>query len=105
MRDSESPDHDSGDGETRTRAVRHTGDSAEQSTLAVVEAVAAATDRDPLTMPPLHDAIDTDALDALVDRASEAESALRVTFAYAGATITVEGGHSVTVEVLPGAGE
>lgn len=74
----------------------HTTDSQEDATLAsvrVIEAVAEATDEDPLAMAPLSEAIDADALDSLDAAAFDG----RVQFAYAGHHVTVHGDGTVEV--------
>jgi hypothetical protein len=60
----------------------------------VVEAVASATNRDPLALPQLYDAVDADALDSLV-RASG--GGVVVSFAFAGCQVTARSGGVVTV--------
>lgn len=59
----------------------------------VVEAVARRSGRDPLSLPPLHTAIDCDALDGLFGLQKGATRAmpehLSVQFEYAGHTVTV----------------
>jgi hypothetical protein len=60
----------------------------------VVQAVAAARTTDPLELPPLYDAIDPDALGAVVDRMDEGE----VVFTYAATEVTVTADGSVAVE-------
>lgn len=68
--------------------------------VAVVEAVAAATERDPRDLPVLHDAVDADALDALLDGGeSNSRSAVRVEFDYAGVSVDVDSDDGVTIEV------
>lgn len=50
---------------------------------AVVELVAEATDADPTDLDPLHDAVDTDALNRVVEPTEpKATSSLRVSFSY-----------------------
>lgn len=51
---------------------------------AVVEAVANAIDQSPLELVPLADAIDPDALDAMLDTPNGEPSAVTVTFEYCG---------------------
>ena len=68
------------------------------ASLAVVVVVAAATDRDPLELAPLHDVVDPTALDALF---SESANGLQgsVSFRYEGFDVTVfDGG---TIEARP----
>lgn len=62
---------------------------------AVIEAVAEATDSDPLDLPPLHEAIDPDALNTLFDRH---ETSTQVRFQYAGFEVEVQEG---AVEIEP----
>lgn len=60
-------------------------------------AVAEATDRDPMDLPPLMDTIDADALDAFIDRGSDTVGS-KLTFEYAGCSVTVTT-EEVTVEM------
>lgn len=55
---------------------------------AVVEAVAAATDARPASMTRLYDAIDPDALDALLDPDHETARSPAVSFEYCGCRVT-----------------
>lgn len=65
---------------------RSTGPSA-----AVVEAVAAVTDRDPTTMPPLYYWVDPDALDGLLTHdGSDAAGEVHVSFDYDGVDVVVD---------------
>lgn len=57
----------------------------------VIEQIAAAKNVDPLELPPLHSAIDPDALNALIETSSTAE----VTFRYAGREITVQNDETI----------
>ncbi|RQG91566.1 hypothetical protein EA462_06320 [Natrarchaeobius halalkaliphilus] len=57
----------------------------EHSSVAVVEAVAAATNRDLFSIPPLYEQVDPDALDRLVTAAeTDAQRTLHVSFRYEG---------------------
>lgn len=68
--------------------------------VAVVETVAALTDSDPTALPHLHDYVDPDALNALVEgSAGDRGTDLRVSFTYDGIAVTV--GSDGTVEVRP----
>ncbi|MFB1062412.1 HalOD1 output domain-containing protein [Natrinema sp. H-ect4] len=67
-------------------------------TNAVIEAVAEATDSDPLDLPPLYEAVDPDALNTLFD---SSETSGQVSFPYAGFEVTVRGSE-VEVEPLHG---
>lgn len=64
----------------------------------VVSAVAEATGRDPLSLDPIYDAVNVDALDALVSGVGSEETLERLTFAYAGCDVTVTGNGEVRVE-------
>lgn len=67
----------------------------------VVHAVATKTSTDPFELPKLYDAIDPDALDAVVTGMSDGE----VCFRYAGCTLTVECSGAIQVhEALTPAG-
>lgn len=63
----------------------------------VIREVATAANRDALELPILRDAIEPDALNALVDRMVDGE----VTFAYAGYDVTVTSDETITVEEHP----
>lgn len=60
----------------------------------VVNAVAVVADEDPLTMAPLYDVVDPDALDRLLDGEIDGQ----VQFAYAGHEVTVYGHGAVVVD-------
>lgn len=64
-------------------------------TVDLVEAVAAATDRDVLELPPLNDTVDGDALATLV-RGDDGAS-VRLSFTYAGASVVVDCGEAIEV--------
>lgn len=72
------------------RTVDWSGSS--RPSLSVVEAVAAERDAEPMTLEPLHDAVDPDALDAfLADAGSAAEPAnASVQFEYLGVRVVLE---------------
>ncbi|MBX0297137.1 HalOD1 output domain-containing protein [Haloarcula nitratireducens] len=58
---------------------------------AIVEAVAASTGRDSADLPSLYATVDPDALTAvLIDKPDRSESAVRVSFEYAGVDVTVD---------------
>lgn len=67
---------------------------ATEPSVRVVNEVAAATDADPLSMAPLYETIDPDALDQLV--AAEIDG--YVHFTYAGHEVTVHGDGAVVVD-------
>lgn len=60
----------------------------------VVERVAAKTGRDPLELPVLHDVVDPDALDSLVEGMSDGQ----VSFTYAGQEATITSDGEITLE-------
>lgn len=74
--------------------------STEPST-AVVEVVATASNCAPTATEPLYDAIDPDALDALVGSAETRPTDVTVEFAFAGYNVTVSSDDSVMVRPLP----
>lgn len=70
--------------------------------VAVVEAVSEVTGSDPMSGPPLHDSINTDALNAFfIDTEADVESA-RISFEYDGHEITVVGDGTVYVSPAQG---
>jgi len=70
----------------------------------IVEASADVAGSDSLDLPPLYDAVDPDALEALYDR--DGTDGPEVKFTYAGCGVTVHGDGSVSVTPEPiGAGE
>lgn len=62
----------------------------------IIQTVATTTNSDALELPPLYDAIDPDALDALVAQMSDGT----VSFTYAGYNIVVGSDESVSLEDL-----
>ncbi len=58
-------------------------------TTAVIERVAAATNRKETSLPSLHESIDTDALDTLLTGDEKGDSPVEVTFSYLGLSVTV----------------
>jgi len=70
----------------------------------IVEATTDVAGADALDLPPLYDAVDPDALEALYDR--DGVDGPEVEFTYAGCGVTVRGDGSVSVAPEPiGAGE
>lgn len=68
-------------------------------TAAVVEAVAVHRSVDPVTLePPLHDVIDTDALESLFAPTRRGSRSGTVTFVYDGLEVTVDADGTVDVE-------
>ena len=77
------------------------GRSAETPSFAVVEAVAAEEGIDPVELRrPLHEVIDPDALDRLVDSYADRPGAVpfEVSFSYYGHAVTVSSGGTVRVD-------
>lgn len=70
-----------------------TTETGEQLSLEIVTTVAAKTGREPLEMEPLHNVVETDALDRLFQSTEG-----RVIFPYEGYRVVVEAAGSVTVE-------
>lgn len=69
---------------------------------AVVEAVAAVTDRDPTTVPPLYYWVDTDALDGLLTHdGADAAAEVHVSFGYDGVDVVVDSTGGLEVCVPP----
>jgi hypothetical protein len=64
---------------------------------AAVAALSEVTGRPPTALGPLHDAVDTDALDALVGDRDAANGDVGVTFPIGGYAVTVNGDGTVTV--------
>ena len=74
-------------------------------TTAIVEAIAAATNRDPRHMPPLHDYVDVDSItDIVTTEAKGASRPVRVTFPYEQHTVLVGSDGAIEVR-LDTAGE
>lgn len=65
----------------------------------IVRRVAAASDRDAAQLPPLYDAVDPDALDAVVESAGMGRSPAEIRFPYAGHRVTVSVAETVRVEI------
>ncbi|OTF01686.1 HalOD1 output domain-containing protein [Halorubrum sp. SD683] len=96
-KDSEEPSPDSSPSLDDRRTVEYQWSGETTPSIAVVEAVAAATDRDPRKMPPIQRAVDTDALDALLTAGKG--SSLRVSFEYLDATVTVHPDGTIDVAI------
>lgn len=92
--------------ETETSSDRYVRTFEFTSTLtpsvAVAEAVSEVTDEDPTSGPPLHDFVDTDALNALLTVENSDAETVRVSFDYQGHEITVVGDGTVYVRPADG---
>lgn len=73
-----------------------------QPSTAVVEAVATTTDRSPTEMDPIHNCIDTDALDRLFDPENlNTEKNITVAFRYEGVDVVVESQRGIEIRASP----
>lgn len=59
--------------------------------LSIVTAVAAVTGRDPISLPPLGESIDTDALETLFGADATTDDAAQLEFVYSGCRVSVRG--------------
>jgi len=84
-----------GDSRKGTVRTRYDWSSTSPST-AIVEAVSAAVNREPTAVGPLYEAVDSDALDALVSTSGDGDS-VAVSFVFAGCHVTVRGDGSIIV--------
>lgn len=77
-------------------------DHGESVSMAVVKAVSAVENCDPLSLPPLTDVLDTDALDALF--AARCDGTQRtggqLSFIYNDCRVTIDNGEYLTLELL-----
>lgn len=65
--------------------------------MAILDAVADATGRDPLELPPIYETVDPEALDALLGGSTFADSSLAVRFEYAGFVVIARSDGEVIV--------
>ena len=84
----------------KRRAYSLDSEPSDQVTMAVVQAVSGATNRSVTALPPLYDAIDPDALDALVESTTGRSSRLQIEFTYADCRVTVGPRRRVEVELV-----
>ncbi|WP_165875357.1 HalOD1 output domain-containing protein [Natrarchaeobius chitinivorans] len=75
-------------------------DPTDSATKAVVSAVAAVSDTNPLDVDPLHSTIDPDALNELSTPRSGADGALHITFEYHGYEVTASSHGEIEVRPL-----
>lgn len=87
------------DGRTDTKATRRTWERPGEPTVAIVEAVGSARNCGPTDLPPLHDYVDTDALESLLAGARARSEDLSLTFEYDGWEVVVESATSTSVRV------
>ncbi|ELY42818.1 HalOD1 output domain-containing protein [Natronorubrum tibetense] len=69
------------------------------ASLSIIERVATLEETDPITLPPLYDAIDPEALDSVVDSstASDSRSPATVRFSYCGYDVLVRRDGEITI--------
>ena len=77
---------------------RYRWDGETAPSVAIVEAVAEATGREPAEMPPLQRTIDMGALESLI--AERGESSVRLSFEYVGTRVTVEADGAIEVSQI-----
>jgi len=77
-------------------AVHHDWQGSEPPSVAVVEAVAAATDQTPTELPLLQNTLDPDALNALL---TGEPGSVTVSFQYAGAVVSASGDGSIKIRI------
>lgn len=65
---------------------------------AVVQSVAEIVERDPVTLPPLGDVVDTDSLCGVFRSACDADSTVSVSFEYSGVVVIVHGHGRISFE-------
>lgn len=84
--------------------MRYEIESDEPVTMAVVKAVSDAEGREPCSIPPLFEVVDTDALDTLFASLTDGTPRVggRVSFVYGDSWVTVENAEFVTVEPCQG---
>ncbi|WP_207891176.1 HalOD1 output domain-containing protein [Natrarchaeobius oligotrophus] len=80
-------------------AVTDLREGADDVSLAVVDAVARQRDVDPVSLPPLYEWIEPDALDALLAEDQRTDRNVRLEFEYAGHVVLVERTDELTVVV------
>ena len=69
------------------------------ASLSIIERIATLEETDPITLPPLYDAIDPEALDSVVDSstASSSRSPATVRFSYCGYDVLVRRDGEITI--------
>ncbi|MGM0605945.1 MAG: HalOD1 output domain-containing protein [Halobacteriota archaeon] len=88
------------DASSDAKTVQSDWTTSEQPSAAIIDCIAAASDRSPLDMTPLHEYVDPEALDAIVTSAKSAsQSEFRVSFRYEELDVSVEANGTVTVTV------
>ncbi|MBX0298213.1 HalOD1 output domain-containing protein [Haloarcula nitratireducens] len=85
------------DQETNSTTVRHDWSQPGPPSVALVEAVAAATDRTTADLPLRHRSVDADAFDALLT--SEESASVTVSFKYADTTVRVNRNGNIEIQI------
>lgn len=81
-------------------SISYEWDDAERPSMAVIEAVAATKGNEPETLPPLHDVVDSDALDSLIrGGGSDGDRPVELWFSYAGTQVVVSSEGDLTVHL------
>lgn len=77
-------------------------DADETVSMAVIRAVSAVEGREPLSLPPLSNVIDTDSLDALFAPRGDGtpRAGGRISFIYSNCGLTIDNGEYLTLELL-----
>lgn len=78
------------DGQTGRDTYRGHWNESKAPSIAVVETVAVATNREATGLPPLYDTVDVDSLDALMRSANGGPGTVSVSFRYADVDVTVD---------------
>lgn len=87
----------------REHRTRYDPEGGESVITSVIVSVAAVSGAKPTALPPLQRTLDTDALEAVVGSAREADTHLTVTFGYAGYRVSVDTDGSIRIsEASPG---
>lgn len=85
------------EGETRPTTVRHEWHRSGDPSVALVQAVAAATNRETTDLPLLQQHVDPDAIDALLT--ADRSSVVSISFRYADTAVTMRGDGTIEIEV------
>lgn len=82
---------------TEPTTVRHEWREADQPSMSLVEAVAAATDRTPADLPPLQRSIDADALNTLLTQGQSPQ--VTISFEYADTGVWIDGDGTIEIQL------
>lgn len=86
-------------GATQTVTARGRWDQSVGPSTAIIETIAAATDSDPRSLPPLYDYVDSESLDTLMTSDESGSSQVRVSFRYEGHDIAVSSAGDIEITV------